>query len=221
MSNTTYSFEKDLEPVAMIGTSTHVLIVNPNFPAKTVGEFIERVKSQPGKLSYGGGGGPGSVSNLLMSLFLKRSGLEMISVSYRGTAPALSDLIAGHIPAMFSPLPEALSHAEAGKIRMLAVASEQRARQAPRVPSVAESGVPGFNGISWHGMLTPRGTPQSIIGQISSELARAANDPEFIQHLDAYGADSLSLGPEEFGKFIVKDAALWAAAVASAGVKLN
>jgi tripartite-type tricarboxylate transporter receptor subunit TctC len=221
MGKPPYDTEKDFVPVSVIGTSPQVLIVNPGFPAKTVQEFVAHVKTQPGKLSYAGGGGPGSVSNLLMSLFLKRAGLEMIPVSYRGTAPALSDLIAGHIPAMFVPLPEALAQAAGGKIRILAVSSRTRAPQAPDVPTIAESGFPGYHGISWNGMLAPAGTPKEIVDRIAAEFTRAAKDPEFVKQMDKYGADPLGLSPEAFAKFLKEDMALWAEAVKLAGVKLE
>jgi tripartite-type tricarboxylate transporter receptor subunit TctC len=221
MSKTPYDTDKDFQPVALIGTSPQVLVVNPSFPAKTVEEFIAAVKAQPGKLSYAGGGGPGSVSNLLMALFLKRAGLDMIAVSYRGTAPALTDLIAGHIPAMFVPLPEALAQAQGGKIRMLAISSGKRAPQAPDVPTVAESGFPGYDVVSWNGMLAPAGTPKAIIDRIAAEFVRAAKDPAFVKQLDKYGADPVGLGPEAFGEFLKKDRALWADAVSLSGVKLQ
>jgi tripartite-type tricarboxylate transporter receptor subunit TctC len=221
MSKTPYDTDKDFQPVGLIGTSPQVLVVNNDFPAKTLAEFIAAVKAQPGKLSYAGGGGPGSVSNLLMALFLKRAGLDMIGVSYRGTAPALTDLIAGHIPAMFVPLPEALAQAQGGKLRMLAVSSAARARQAPNVPSVAEQGFPGYDIVSWNGMLAPADTPKRIVERISAEFVRAAKDPEFVKQLDKYGADPHGLGPAEFAAFLKKDRELWAEAVKLAGVTLR
>jgi tripartite-type tricarboxylate transporter receptor subunit TctC len=221
MSKTPYDTGKDFEPISLIGTSPQVLIVNINFPAKTVAEFIAHVKTQPGKLSYGGGGGPGSVSNLLMQLFLKRAGLEMIPVSYRGTAPALTDLIGGHIPAMFIPLPEALAQAAGGKIRILGVSSGTRAKQAPDVPTIAESGFPGFDIASWNGMMAPAGTPKEIVDKIAAEFVRAAKDPEFAANLDKYGADPVGLTPQEFSAFLEKDRAQWADAVKLAGVTLK
>jgi tripartite-type tricarboxylate transporter receptor subunit TctC len=221
MAKPPYDTEKDFAPVSVIGTSPQVLIVTAGFPAKNVQEFVAHVKTRPGTLSYAGGGGPGSVSNLLMSLFLKRAGLEMIPVSYRGTAPALTDILAGHIPAMFIPLPEALAQQAGGKIRILAVSSATRARQAPDVPTIAESGFPGYNGVSWNGMLAPAGTPKEIVNKIAAEFARAAKDPEFVKQMDKYGADPLGLAPEAFAKFLKDDMALWAEAVKVAGVKLE
>jgi tripartite-type tricarboxylate transporter receptor subunit TctC len=119
-----YDPVKDFKPISVIGTNPQVLVVNGKLPINSVADFISYVKTQPQKLPYAGGGGPGSLSNLLMALFLKRAGLEMTSVSYRGTAPAMTDLVAGHIPTMFVPLSEALPQAQAGNIRMLAVSGQ-------------------------------------------------------------------------------------------------
>jgi tripartite-type tricarboxylate transporter receptor subunit TctC len=212
---------KDLAPVSLIGTSPQVLIVNGKLPVKTLQEFVAWVKPNPKKFAYAGGGGPGSVSNLLMALFLKRAGIEMTSVSYRGTAQALTDVIAGHIPAMFVPLPEAMPQAEGGKIRMIAVSDDKRSRGAPDIPTIAESGYPGFRGISWNGLMAPAGTPKDIINRIAAEFASAAKDPKFIVQLDTYGVEPLGITPEEFTKFIPEDIALWAEAVKIAGVTLQ
>jgi len=212
---------KDLAPVSLIGTSPQVLIVNGKLPIKTLQEFVAWVKSRPKELAYAGGGGPGSVSNLLMALFLKRAGLEMNAVSYRGTAPALTDIIGGHVPAMFIPLPEALPHAANGAVRLLALSDDRRATQAKDVPTIAESGFPGFRGVSWNGMMAPAATPRAIIDRVANEFIKATKDPQFIAQLDKYGASPLSLTPEEFGKFIQEDMALWAEAVKVAGVTLD
>src|SRR4030088_3582133 len=144
ISKVGYDPVKDLAPISLFGAAPQVLIVNPRLPAQTGPEFVAYVKAQKEKLPYAGGGGPGSASNLLMSLFLKRAGLEMTGVSYRGTAPALTDLIAGHIPTMFVPISEALPQARAGLIRMLAGSSGTRSREAPDVATLAEQGFPCF-----------------------------------------------------------------------------
>jgi tripartite-type tricarboxylate transporter receptor subunit TctC len=220
MGKPPYDTMKDLAPVGMIGTNPQVLVVNPAIPVKTVAEFVAYVKGQKDKQPYGGGGGPGSVSNLLMALFLKRAGLEMTSVSYRGTAQALTDVIAGHLPTMFVPLPEAMPQADGGKVRMLAVSDDKRSRTAPRIPTISESGYPGFRGISWNGLMGPAGLPRDIINRLSAEFARATKDPKFVADLDKYGVEPLGLNPEEFTKFLHEDMALWADAVKIAGVTL-
>jgi tripartite-type tricarboxylate transporter receptor subunit TctC len=221
MGKPPYDTAKAFAPVSVIGTSPQVLIVSGNLPIKNLQDFVAYVKARPKKLAYAGGGGPGSVSNLLMSLFLKRAGLEMNAVSYKGTAPALTDIIGGHVPAMFIPLPEALPHGSAGKIRILAISDDKRAKQAPTVPTIAESGFPGFRGVSWNGMLAPAGTPKDIVARIAAEFVKAVKDPKFIAQLDKYGATPLGLTPEEFAKFLKEDMALWAEAVKIAGVKLG
>jgi tripartite-type tricarboxylate transporter receptor subunit TctC len=222
ISKVDYDPEKDLAPISLFGVAPQVLIVNPKFPARSVPEFVAYVKSQKDKLAYAGGGGPGSASNLIMSLFLKRAGLEMTNVSYRGTAPALTDLIAGHIPTMFVPISEALPQARAGSIRMMAVSSATRAREAPEVPTIAESGYPGFQAVSWTGMMAPAGTPKPIVDRLAVEIGRALKDPQFVAHMQKAGVEpAADASPVEFSAFIAKEIALWAEAVKIAGVTLQ
>jgi tripartite-type tricarboxylate transporter receptor subunit TctC len=218
MGKPPYDTLKDFAPVSMIGTSPHVLIVNPKLPINTVKDFVAYVKAQPQKLPYGGGGGPGSVSNLLMSLFLKRAGLEMTPVSYRGTSQAVVDVIAGHIPTMFIPLPEALPQAESGKVRIIAISDDKRSPEAPNVPTVAESGFPGYRAVSWNGLLAPAATPKDIVNRLAAEFARAAKDPAFVAQLRQQGVTPTGFTPEEFARFLKDDMALWADAVKIAGV---
>jgi tripartite-type tricarboxylate transporter receptor subunit TctC len=216
-----YDPVKDFKPISVIGVNPQVLVVNAKLPIASVAEFIAYVKMQPQKLPYAGGGGPGSLSNLLMALFLKRAGLEMTSVSYRGTAPAMTDLVAGHIPTMFVPLSEALPQAQAGNIRMIGVSGDKRARQAPQVPTIAESGFPSFQAQSWNGVLAPAATPDGIVNRIAAEFARAAKEPKFVERLDQEGVEPLGTSPAETAKFIAADMALWADAVKIAGVSLQ
>jgi tripartite-type tricarboxylate transporter receptor subunit TctC len=222
ISKVGYDPVKDLAPVSLFGVAPQVLIVNPKIPAQSVPEFVAYVKAQKDKLAYAGGGGPGSASNLLMSLFLKRAGLEMTNVSYRGTAPALTDLIAGHIPTMFVPISEALPQARAGLIRMLAVSSGTRSREAPQVPTIAEQGFPGFDMVSWTGMMAPAGTPKDIIDRMAAEFGRALKDPQFVEHMHKAGVEpAADASPAAFATFIAKEIALWGEAVKIAGVTLQ
>jgi tripartite-type tricarboxylate transporter receptor subunit TctC len=222
ISKVGYDPVKDFAPISLFGVAPQVLIVNPKIPAQTVPEFIAYVKSQNEKLAYAGGGGPGSASNLMMSLFLKRAGLEMTNVSYRGTAPALTDLIAGHIPTMFVPISEALPQARAGRIRMLAVSSGTRWREAPDVPTIAEQGFPGFHMVSWTGMMAPAGTPADVIDRTAAELARALKDPQFVAHMRKAGVEpAADASPAGFAAFIAKEIVLWGEAVKIAGVTLQ
>jgi tripartite-type tricarboxylate transporter receptor subunit TctC len=222
ISKVNYDPAKDLAPVSLFSTSPQVLIVNPKVPAKTVAEFVTYVKSQKEKLVYAGGGGPGSVSNLLMATFLKRADLEMSNVSYRGTAVALTDVLAGHVPTMFIPISEALPQARAGSIRMLAVSSATRSREAPEVPTIAESGYPGYDFTSWTGMMAPAGTPKEIVDRMAAEFARAFTDPQFVAHMQKAGVEpAASASPAEFGAFVGKEIRRWSEAVKIAGVTLQ
>ena len=222
MSKVAYDPLKDFTPISLFSIAPQVLVVNPKFPANTLAEFIAYVKTQQGKLSYAGGGGPGSSSNLIMATFLKRAGLDMSNVSYRGTAPAMTDLIAGHIPTMFVPISEALPQARAGLIRMLAVSSGERASEAPEVPTVAEQGFPGFHMVSWTGMMGPANTPKEIVDRIAGEFGRAFKDPAFVEHVRKAGSDpALDTSPAGFAAFVAKEIVLWGDAVRAAGVTLK
>lgn len=217
-----YDPVKDFAPISLFSVAPQVLVVNPKFPAHSVAEFVAYVKSQKDKLAYAGGGGPGSSSNLIMAIFLKRAGLEMSNVSYRGTAPAMTDLIAGHIPTMFVPISEALPQARAGLIRMLAVSSATRSAEAREVPSLAEQGFPGFHMVSWTGMVAPAHTPQAIIDRIAGEFARAFKDERFAGLIrKAGGEPPADASPAEFSAFIAREIVLWGEAVKIAGVTLK
>jgi tripartite-type tricarboxylate transporter receptor subunit TctC len=222
ITKTAYDPVKDFVPISLFSVAPQVLIVNPKVPANTVPEFMAYVKSQKEKVVYAGGGGPGSSSNLIMSIFLKRAGIEMMNVSYRGTAPALTDVIAGHIPTMFIPISEALPQARAGSIRMLAVSSGTRSREAPEVPTVAEQGYPGFHMVSWTGLMAPAGAPKDIVERMATELGRALKDASFAEHIEKAGAEpAADASPAEFSAFIAKEITLWGDAVKTAGVTLQ
>ena len=215
-----YDPVKDFAPVSALGASPQVLLVNSKIPAKTVAEFVAYVKAQPEKLAYGGGGGPGSASNLIMALFLKRAGLEMTAVSYRGTAPALTDLIAGHIPTTFVPMAEAHAQATNPNLRILAVSSGRRSPRMPDVPSIAET-YPGYNAVSWTGMMAPAGTPKEIVERLASEMVKAVKDPKFVEQLESNGIEPLAEGSEKFAAMIGAEIPVWADAVEIAGVKVQ
>jgi tripartite-type tricarboxylate transporter receptor subunit TctC len=215
-----YDPVKDFAPVSQLGSSPQVLLVNAKVPAKTVPEFVAYAKAQPAPLAYGGGGGPGSASNLIMALFLNRAELKMTSVSYRGTAPALTDVIGGQIPTTFVPISEAVAQSTNPNIRLLAVSSDKRSAALPNVPSIAET-YPGYNAVSWTGMLAPAKTPKPIIDKLAAEMMRAAKDPKFIEQLHNNGIDPAIDGPEKFAALIAAEIPNWAKAVEIAGVKIE
>jgi tripartite-type tricarboxylate transporter receptor subunit TctC len=220
MTKVPYDSQKDFAPISVVGTNPFVLVVNKNIPAKNVAEFIAWVKKSPEKLSYAEGSA-GSVTHLAMALFLKRAGLEMTNVSYRGNAPALTDVIAGHLPTMFSNLSDALPHIQSGAVRALAVSSDARVAQLPDVPTVAELGYPGYKAVTWNGLMAPAGTPKPIVDKIAGEMAKASKDPKFVERLSTLGADPSGITPAQFTDLITADLKMWAEAVAIAGVKLQ
>ena len=218
MQKVNYDPVKDLAPISVLATNPFVLVVNGKLPAKSVTEFVAYVKAQPGKLSYGSSG-IGSVAQLAMALFLKRAGLDMTPVHYRGNAPALADVVAGHVPVMFSSLADALPQAQAGNVRLLAISGSKRAAQVPDVPTVAEAGYAGYSVITWNGLMAPAGTPKLIVNQIAAEVARAVKDPAFAERLTKFGVDPLGNNPAEFATLIAAEIPVWIEAVNIAGVK--
>ncbi len=218
LTKLSYDPIKDFTPVSVVASNAFVLMVNKDFPPKTVAEFVSYVRAQPGKLSYAEGS-VGSITHLGMALFLHRAGLEMANVSYRGNAPALTDVVAGHLPTMLSNISDAMPQAAAGSIRLLAVSGEKRAAQVPEVPTIAESGFPGFNVLTWNGVLAPAGTPRPIVDKIAAEIRRMVKDPQFLARLEQYGADPVGNTPEEFSAMIASETAVWANTVKSLGLK--
>ena len=217
MTKVPYDPQKDFAPVSIAGTNPFVLVVNKSVPVKTVPEFVAWVKSQPNKLSYAEGAA-GSLTHLAMALFLKRAGVEMTNVSYRGNHPALTDVLANHLPTMFSDVSDALPHIKSGALTALAVSSPQRLPHLPDTPTVAEF-FPGYSAITWNGVMAPAGTPQPIIDKIAAEMAKASKDPEFIKKLDNLGAEPSGITPKEFATMIAGDIKTWREAVEVAGVK--
>jgi tripartite-type tricarboxylate transporter receptor subunit TctC len=218
VSKTHYDPVKDFAPISVIGTNPFVLAVNKDVPVRTIPEFVAYVRAQPQPLSYASAG-IGSLTHLSMALFLKRAGIDMVHVPYKGGAPAMSDVVAGHVPVIFSNLSDALPQAAAGNIRLIGVSSEKRAPQIPDVPTVAEQGYPNFRTLTWNGLMAPAGTPPQIVGQLAGEVERAAKTPAFAEQLNRLGVDALGNTPAEFATLIAADIPLWAEAVKIAGVR--
>jgi tripartite-type tricarboxylate transporter receptor subunit TctC len=216
MTKVSYDPIKDFAPISVVGTNPFVLVVNKDIPVKNVKEFVAWVKSQPGKLNYAEGA-TGSVTHLAMALFLKRAGIEMTNVSYRGNNPALTDVIAGHLPTMFSNVSDALPHIKSGAIRAIAVSSDERLAPLPDTPTVAES-YPGYSAITWNGLVAPAGTPKPIIDKLAAEIAKACKDKKFNDRLETLGADPSGITPEQFAALIARDLKTWGEAVEGAGL---
>lgn len=220
MTAVRYDAVKDLAPVSVLGTNPFVLVVNGKLPVKSVEDFVAYARKQTGPLSYGTSG-LGSVAHLAMALFAERARLDLQAVHYRGNAPAMADVIAGHIPAMFATMADALPHAANPEVRLLAVTGDKRAGQLPNVPTIAESGYPGYGVITWNGVMAPAGTPRAIIDRMAGELARAAKEPAFAARVTAFGVDPLGNSPKEFADLIAAEIPVWRKAVEVAGVKVT
>jgi tripartite-type tricarboxylate transporter receptor subunit TctC len=220
MTKVAYDPVKDFAPVSNVGSNPFALVVNPNFPARTLAGLVAYVQEQPGKIAYASGG-TGSLSHLSMLLLADRAGIDVIHVPYKGGGPALADVIAGHVPMYFANLSEALPQVQGGAVRAIAVSSEERTRQMPDVPTVAESGFPGFHTATWNGLMAPAATPRDIVDTLAGAVEKAVEDAGMIEKLKGYGVDPIGDDPQHFRLTIASDIAMWSQAIKLAGVTLQ
>ncbi len=206
-----FNFIHDIAPVAMISVVPLIMEVSPEFPAKTVAEFIAYAKANPGKVNMASGG-IGSPAHMGGELFMSATGVKMVHVPYRGGAPALVDLMRGQVQVMFSPMPESIAAAKAGKVRPLAVTTLKRSDALPNLPTVAET-VPGFDATTWQGIGAPRGTPVAIVTKLNKEINTALADPKIKAHLAALGSEPSPMSAAAFKKFIAATTKKWAKVV--------
>lgn len=209
----------DFSPVTLVSTAPTILVVHPSLPVRSVAEFIELVKSKPGKLSYGSSGN-GASPHLNMELLKTTTGIEITHIPYKGIPPALTDLLGGQIQAMFSTMAPAVPLVRAGKLRAIAVSGPKRAPATPDVPTVAET-IPGFESLSWQGVLAPGGTPRQIIKNLNSKIVKVIHMPEVTKRLVNSGFEPVGSSPEEFATFIKSESVKWATVVKAAGAKLD
>ena len=219
-TRTSFDPVKDFAPITIVGNSDLALTIHRSLPADTLQKFVSFVKARRGQVSYASPG-TGTLSHLAMLLFMQRAGLDMVQVPYKGGALAMTDLMGGDIPVYFGPLVDSLPHARVDKIRVLAVSGDKRARQLPDVPTVAESGYPGFRASTWNGIAAPARTPQAVIERIAKEMKPAASDVIFVGKLQGIGVDAVSATPEEFAKTLKADLATWADVVSISGVRIE
>src|SRR4051794_17732645 len=214
-----FVFVRDIAPVAGFIRVPNVMEVNPQVPAKAVGEFIAYAKANPGKINMASSG-LGTSIHLSGELFMAMTGIKMTHVPYRGSAPALTDLIGGQVQVMFDNLPSSIEHIRAGKLRALAVTTERRSAALPDVPTVAET-VPGYEASAWFGMGAPKGTPRPIIDKLNAAINAALNDPEMQRKLADLGGTPIPGTPEDFGNLIAEETAKWRKVIESAGIKMD
>jgi len=209
---------KDFAPIGRIGTAPNSLVVHPSFPAKSIAELIAYGKANPGKINFGSAG-VGTVSHLAGEYFATRAGIKLIHIPYKGTGPAITDLLGGHIPMAFAPIPASHAQAAAGSLRMLAVTSLTRSTLLPDVPTIAESGLPGFEAVLRYGMIAPAGTPPAIIDRLNKALNIALASDDVRKRLAIEGAEPLPSTPDDYGADIDREEAQWAKVVKASGAK--
>jgi tripartite-type tricarboxylate transporter receptor subunit TctC len=212
-----FNFIRDIAPVAGIIRYPLVMQVNPAFPAKTVPEFINHVKSNPGKVSYGSGG-IGTSIHVASELFKMMAGVDMIHVPYRGGAPAMTDLMAGQVQVVFNPVPESMEVIKAGKLRPLAVTSATRSEALPDIPTVGDF-VPGFEAIAIQGIGAPRNTSAEIVDQLNKEINAGLADPRLKARFTDLGASVFPVSPTDFGKFMAEETEKWGKVISFSGAK--
>jgi len=217
-NNLSYDAEKDLAPITLLMAYANVLVVNTAFPPKTVKELIQYSKAQAAPLSYGTSGVATSL-HLAAELFAKTTGMRMTHVPYKGGTPALNDVMGGHIPAAFDPMASSLPLVKSGKLRALAVTSSERSALMPDVPTVAESGFPGFEVIGWIGVLAPKNTPQPVIDRLVRDFTAVMEMPDIRRAVTDMGSFIPTLGPDHFAKFIHSETVKWRDVVRSANIK--
>ena len=211
---------RDFAPVTLLGATPFVLAVHPSVPVKSVAELIKLAKAQPGKLNYGSGGS-GTPPHLATELFKQMAGVNMVHVPYKTIPAAITDLLAGQIQVMFTVGPAGLPHVKAGRIRGLAVSTIKRSAFAPDLPTVAESGLPGFNVFGWNGVLATPGTPRPVIEKLHTLFITAMKDAEVRTRMAGFGFEPIGNTPEEFGAFVKEDIARWAKLVKETGAKVE
>lgn len=218
--NMTYDAAKDLEPVLFVASITNVLIVPPDFPARSVAELIAAAKKDPGKLSFASSGA-GSSTHMSAELFKALSGTDLLHIPYKGSGQALPDLMSGRVSMMFENAPGAVGHIRSGKVRALAQTGLKRSPSLPDLPTVAESGVPGYESLSWSGIAVPAGTPRAVIERLSKDLNAVLAMPEMRQKLADQGAEAVGGAPEVFARHIRAEREKWSRLIREKNIVVN
>ncbi|MES2187831.1 MAG: tripartite tricarboxylate transporter substrate binding protein [Pseudomonadota bacterium] len=210
----------DFVPVAGLCREPGILVVHPSLPVRSVAEFVAYVKARPGQVNYGSSGN-GSAQHLFTASFAAQAGLDMVHVPYRGSAQVVTDLIAGQIPFALPGLAAMVSHVRDGKLRALAVTGSKRSPLLPDVPTLIESGFPGFTAYVWNGIMAPRGTPQAVVDRLNAEVATALRAPAVVAYMDKAAVEVIVMSPAEFGKFVIDEKNRAAKAVQVTGVHVD
>ncbi|WP_421956000.1 Bug family tripartite tricarboxylate transporter substrate binding protein [Polaromonas sp.] len=215
-----YATLKDFTPIARTAMQPLALLVNPKLPVRTLKEFISYARERPGQINYGSAGN-GGISHLVPEMFKNATGLFMVHIPYRGSAPAFTDLMGGQVQFMGESIPQAANYHKQGKVRALAVTSKERNPALPDVPTVIESGVKGFEVVGFYGFLAPAGLPKDVTAKLSDAFKQVMANPDIRNRMVTQGADPAFMGSDEFAQFLAAEMPRWAAAVKASGAKLD
>ena len=215
-----YDYLKDFTPITLVATTPLVLVANQSLPVKNVKELVEYAKANPGKINFGSGG-VGTSNHLAGEMFKAETGTQLTHVAYKGTPAAYNDLFSGQVSLMWDNIVAVTSHVKNGRLKPLAVTSAKRAASLPDVPTMAESGLPGFEAVSWIGALVPAGTPQPIVDKIHTDLVAVLRMPEIKEKLGALGAEVVGNTPEQFAAWNRSEIAKWAKAIKESGARVD
>ncbi|MCX7138106.1 MAG: tripartite tricarboxylate transporter substrate binding protein [Proteobacteria bacterium] len=220
LAKVNYDWQKDFAPVSRITNSANILVVPVSLPVKQVKDLVALAKRHPGELTYATSG-PGSMSHFAGEMFKRLAGVNMITVPYKGNALSITDLMGGQITAMFSDALPAMQAMKTGKLRAVAVTSEQRWPFTPELPTLAESGIKGFAAVNWWGILFPAGVPRTIIDKVNADLVKALATQDVKSRLGELGVETVSSTPEQFGQFMASEAARWGKLVKEANLRVE
>jgi tripartite-type tricarboxylate transporter receptor subunit TctC len=216
---TPYDVFRDLAPVSLVVINPQILVLHPSVPASSVRDLIKLAKSKPGQLNYASVG-PGSPNHLGMEMLKSMTGIDMVHIPYKGTAPAVTDLLAGHVSLMFNSMPSVLPHVKAGRLKGIAVGSAKRSPAAPDIPTVGET-VPGFEYVTWYGIFVPAATPKDIVSKLNGEIVHILQDKTVAERLMHEGAEPAPGTPEQLAKYMRGEYEQWKKTIASAHIRVD
>lgn len=219
-SKLSYDPLKDFTPITLLAQVANILVVHPSLPVKTMKEFIAFAKKRPGKLNFSSAGN-GSAPHLAAELFKTKTGVNLVHVPYKGAAPAMADLLAGHVALTFATAPSAVPHVQSGRLRALGVSSTTRIPALPDVPTIAEAGVPGYEAIGWNGLVGPSGMPRAVADKLNAEVVKIMRVPEVSKRLGDLGMEPRTSTSAEFAAFLKAEIAKWAKVVKDSGARVD
>jgi tripartite-type tricarboxylate transporter receptor subunit TctC len=215
-----YDAERDFVPISLLVINPQILVVHPSLPAHSVKSLIALAKSRPGQINYASVGNA-SPQHLGMEMLKRMAGIDMVHVPYKGTAPAVTDILAGNVSLMFNSMPSVLQQVHAGRLRGIAVGSAKRSPAAPDIPTVSEAGLPGFEYVTWYGLFAPAGTPREIVSRLNAQTVKILSDPELAKRFAGQGAEPQGTSSEELAQYRRAEYARWRKLIAEMKLKVD